>query len=234
MIKNILTNWQSKKVFRDFSNSLLGKSLHKHTQEYFQNPRLSAFKEESKIKIIEDFSNQIIGICQTENPLLAMREALAGYSFEYIKFHILALNEKDKDIHYGKDCMDISGQLYKHIDKATDCQDDLRELKWKHPDIKNEELISFCNTRSVLYLYYVNGLNYVRLEFKDYDEEKDWLKPFLKSMAIYEEDNIRKHIGLPSLLSGKFDGLMHSTFANFVMSNCKNPYFEWEMACKNN
>lgn len=36
--------------------------------------------------------------------------------------------------------------------------------------------------------YYLNGFNYVRSEFDDYDKQKDWLQPFLKSMLIWDED----------------------------------------------
>ena len=44
----------------------------------------------------------------------------------------------------------------------------------------------------------------------------------------WEEDLTRERIGLPSLLPNEFDGLMHSTFMNFVVNGHKNPYYEWE------
>ena len=111
--------------------------------------------------------------------------------------------------------------LAKHVDE-------LREFKWKYPEITNSDLVSFCNSRCVLHLYFLNGFNYVRSEFNDFDKAKDWLQPFLKSMLIWDEDQIRDKLGLESLLPDRIDGLKHSTFMNMVVNGYKNPYFEWE------
>ena len=76
--------------------------------------------------------------------------------------------------------------------------------------------------------HYLNGVNYVRGEFNDIDKEKDWLRPFIKSMLIWEEDIVREKIGLPSLLPDSLDSLKHSTFMNLVTNGHKNPFYEWE------
>lgn len=229
MIKDFLQKRKEKKAIREWQQSTLGQMLTIHTDEYFNhNPRLSSFSEDNKNKIITDFYQQIFNYYQTENPILAMRESLASYVVGYAGYQILCLTEEEKAEAAYADSPYISGELHNHIDKVIPHNNELGELKWKHPDITNEELVSFCNTRCVLYLYYLNGVNYVRGEFDDMDKEKDWLRPFIKSMLIWEEDQVRGKIALPSLLPDSLDALRHSTFMNFVVDGHKNPFYEWE------
>jgi len=157
-----------------------------------------------------------------------MRESVASYVIGYAGYQMLCLTEEEKTEAFYADCPYISGELYKHIGKVTEHNDELDELKWKHSDISNDDLVSFCNTKCVLYLYYLNGVNYIRGEFDDIDKEKDWLRPFIKSMLIWEEDRIREKIGLPSLLPDSIDALKHSTFMNMVINGHRNPFYEWE------
>ena len=130
------------------------------------------------------------------------------------------------------DCPYISGELYKHIQELSDHNEELKKLKWKTDGISDEELISVCNFKSALHIFYINGMNHVRCELKDMDTEKDWLHPFVKSMLIWEEDTYRGKIGLPSLLPDSFDAIRHSTFMNTVTNGHENPFYEWEKAWK--
>lgn len=229
MIEAFLQRRREKKALRKWQNSFLGKTLASHTHEYFTKyPRLADFSEETKNKIVGDFYQTIFSLPQAENPFLAMRELLASYVVGFAVFQVLCLTEEDKADAFYSNCPYISGQLHHHIDKAVKHVDELRELQWKYPQITNSDLVSFCNSRCVLHLYYINGFNYVRCEFDDFDKEKDWLQPFLKSMLIWHEDQIRDKIGLESLLPDRLDGLKHSTFMNMVVNGAKNPYFEWE------
>ena len=229
MIKEYLQRRKEKKAIREWQQSSLGQTLAMHTDEYFNNnPRLSGFSKETKANIITDFYQQIFNFFQAENPFLAMRESLASHVLGYAGFQVLCLTEEEKAEAFYSDCPFISGKLHKHIDKVVEHNDELGELKWKHSDISNDDLVSFCNTRCVLHLYYLNGVNYVRGEFNDIDKEKDWLRPFLKSMLIWEEDRVRGEIGLTSLLPDSLDALKHSTFMNLVTNGHKNPFYEWE------
>ena len=229
MIKQFLKKRKEKSVTREWQQSVLGQTLAIHTDEYFnKNLRLSSFSEEGKHKIIADFYQQILNFSQSANPFLAMRESLASYVMGYVGYQVLCLTEEEKAEEFYADCPYISGVLYKHVDKVMEHNDELGELKWKYSDITNDDLVSFCNTRCVLHLYYLNGINYVRTEFDDIDPEKDWLRPFIKSMLIWEEDRVRGKIGLPSLLPDSLDALKHSTFMNMVTNGYRNPFYEWE------
>lgn len=85
-------------------------------------------------------------------------------------------------------------------------------------------LFPYCNTRCVVHLYYLNGFNIVRGEFDDIDRDKDWFRPFLESMLIWQEDYYRGLIGILSLLPGSLDGLKHGTFMNLVVAGHKNVF----------
>lgn len=229
MIKEFLKRRKEKKAIREWQESEIGKSLSAHTREYFNDiPKLASFDDEKKQKIISDFYGVVANIFASENSFLEMREALSSYVVEYARYRALCLNEADKEESFLSGCQYISGELYKHIDKIVGYNHELGELRWKWPDISSEELVAFCNTRSLVVLYYLNGINYVRVELGDVDKEKDWLRPFMKSMLIWEEDNIRVKIGLPSLMPDSLDGLKHSTFMNMVTNGHKNPFYEWE------
>ncbi|WP_415894564.1 hypothetical protein ACMXYQ_08960 [Neptuniibacter sp. PT34_22] len=229
MLKGFLENRRAKKAVKEWNKSPLGQALARHTREYFYEGKiLSHYEEENKNRIIDDFYQQIFSIAQAENPFLQMRELVASYVIGYAAYQVLCLKESEKEEAFYSDCPYISGELHKHIQSVTEHNDELGELKWKYPEVTNDELVSFCNSRCALHLYYLNGMNLVRSEYKDLDTEKDWLQPFTKSMLIWEEDQIRNKIGLPSLLPDSMDGLKHSTFMNMVTNGHKNPYYEWE------
>jgi len=152
MIKEYLHRRKEKKAIREWQESSLGQTLALHTDEYFiKNPRLSSFSEENKNNIITDFYQQIFNFSQTENRFLAMRESLASYVIGYAGYQVLCLTEEEKTEAFYSDCPFISGELHRHIDNYVEHNDELGELKWKHSDISNDELTSFCNTRSVLW-----------------------------------------------------------------------------------
>jgi len=229
MIKGLLEKHRAKKAAKEWNSSPLGQSFAIHTRKYFyEGAILSHFEEDNKNKIIDDFYQKVFSLSQAENPFLEMRELVASYVCGYASYQVLCLKESEKEESFYSDCPYISGELYKHIGSYTEHNDELGELKWKFNEIPDEDLISFCNSRCALHLYYVNGMNFVRGEFDDIDSEKDWLRPFIKSMLIWEEDQVRGKIGLPSLLPDSLDALNHSTFMNLVINGHKNPFYEWE------
>jgi len=194
---------------------------------------LAGFSEARKQEIIGDFYGKVFALTQAENPFLTMREYIASYVCGYASFQVLCLKEEEKKEAFYSDCPYISGELYRHIQKLSEHNEELKKLKWKNNDLSTDELVYFCNARSALHLYYVNGMNMVRSELKDLDTGKDWLRPFIRSMLIWEEDIYRGKVELPSLLPDSLDALRHSTFMNMVTNGYENPHYEWEMACKN-
>lgn len=231
MFQNFLKKRKQKKALDEWNNSFVGKALAIHTEKYFKYPRLESFSEENKNYLINDLYQRVFDIYKAETPFLALREEIANNVICYARLQVLCLTEEEKQDAYSE-CPYISGDLHHHIKKAIPHNDELDKLNWKHENLTESQLVSFCNSRCVVYLYYINGFNYLREDFKDLDEEKDWLNAFTKSMLIWEEDSIRDKIGLPSLLSHGLDGLKHSTFMNLVVNGHENPWYEWEKSWK--
>ncbi len=229
MIKNLIEKYKSRKANIEWQRSTLGRTLAAHSEIYFKDKALLAdTSDELKNKIIEDFYQQVFSLSHAENPFLEMRKLLAVYASETAIYQVLCLNENDKTETFYADCPYISGELYKHIQQYTKHNDELDKLKWENNDIEDGELIDYCRAKCVLNSFYLNGINYVRDDFDDSNEEKDWLRPFMRSMMISEEDKFRQKLDLPSLLLNPIDSLMHGRFFEIVGSGHKNPYYEWE------
>jgi len=229
MLSEFFYKRREKKALKKFFETSLGKSLVTHTSTYFNDfPRLSSLSQEGKDRIITDLYQKIFDISQASNPLLALREALAEYVISHASYQVMCLTEADLEDGKFLDSPYISGQIYKHISNLADCNEELGKIKWEYPEVTDEELISYCNTRSLIMNYCVNGLNLVRFEFNDFSKNKDWFKPFVKSMLICEEAQLRESIKMPSLLPDEFDALKHSSFMNAVINGCENPLYEWE------
>ena len=169
-------------------------------------------------------------IAQAPNPFIKLREDSAATTYAYAELQVLCLVPEERpDLDYGTSPY-ISGTLSHYIHRCAQYHTELKELVWKEPNITTEGLIGYCRFRCATLLYFLNGFNLVRMEFKDFKSTpgKDWLRPFTTSMLISCEDYYRQKLGLPSLLRNELDGLMHSTFMNSVTHGNKNPLFEWE------
>lgn len=229
MFREFFEKRKTNKALKEWHNSPLGKALAKHSREYFYGDGVLAyFSEENKERLIGRFYQTVFDIAQAENPFLKMREVLASYVCSIASYQVLCLTEEEKaDSNYA-DCPYISGSLYRHIEDYVKYNDELGELKWKNPDMSSKDLISFCNARCALYAFYVNGMNYVRLESDDFDDKKDWLIPFIRSMLISEEYQVREKLNLPNLLPDSLEALKYSTFLNLVINGHSNPFYQWE------
>jgi hypothetical protein len=234
MFADLFERRRERKALEKWAQSEIGQILAQHTAEYLKYPRIADMSEDGKKNIVNGFYQDVFALSHAANPFLAMREKLASYVVGFAELAVLCLTEEEKKEQWYAECPYISGQLHLRIDQAAHHVNELKEILWKHPDITKVELVSYCNTRCVVLLYYLNGMNYVRREFNDIDEQKDWLRPFMRSMLIWEEDLIREKIGQPRLLTDFLDNIKHSTFMNIVVNGHKNPYFEWEKSWEKN
>lgn len=234
MLAALIEKYNERKAVKAWNRSTLGQALKQHTEHYFYRniASLAGMSEEAKQKIVADFYTQVFSIDQDEDPFLRLRKLLATYVLEFSQLQVLCLTEEEKAGQFYADCPYISGELHHHIRTLAEHNEDLKQLQWAHDDITDDNLIGYCNQRTAVLLFYMNGMNIIRIERGDSDSPKDWFRPFLQSMLIWDEDNCRKQIALPSLLPGELDGLKHSTFMNMVVNGFRNPLYEWEKAYK--
>jgi len=218
--RDIIKNWQE---------SFLGKALAKHTRDYFyEHTTLKDIPENAKQELIGEFYKKIFEMTQSEEPLLTMRGYIASYVHSYAMYQVLCLTESEKNSSAFKDSSGISGELHQHIRKLAEHHVEIKSLAQKDDSLSDEELLAFCRIKTVISMFYMNGMNIVRCEMKDMIKEGDWLRPFISSMLIWEEDNNRKHIGLPCLLATEEDAQRHASFLNYVTKGSTNPLFAWE------
>jgi hypothetical protein len=235
MFDELIKKYKEHKAIKEWRSSHLGIALERHSREYFygDNALLGGLSEEGKQKFIGDLLQKVFSFATDEKAFLTYREALASCVIDYASYKVLCLkeDEKEKDTFFS-DCPHISGELYKFIHELSQHHVKLKECEGQTGALSDEELIELCNERCTLDLYYIGGLNMVRIELKDFieEEEKDWLRPFMKSELILQENLYRREISLPSLLPNKFDWIWHSSFSEIVVSGAKNPYYEWEKA----
>ena len=228
MLKEFFERRKEKKAIKEWYQSPLGQALLLHTQEYFSYPRLSELTQETQDIIKTNLMQHVMDVVNAENPFIALRDEIAGQVLIYSEYQVLCLTEEEKKEFDFSNCPYISGELYKDIDKADKYMTELDEFKWKNPDITNEQLISYCNSKSLVSLYYMNGINLLRREFDDYDDEKDWFKPFIESQLIAQEYLARDKMELPQLIGDSIEYLKYSTFLNLVRNGHENPLYEWE------
>jgi hypothetical protein len=218
----------------EFLDSPIGKILVQHTTEYFGSGKIFGnATEEAKLDITGQLFERGIGIAQAENPFLQMRFELVAQVLSYAKITVLSVKTPDiPDIFKSPY---VSGKLHTHIRQCAPHYKGLEEQIWQNPNISDADLVAFAAARSLICLYFMNGINMVRAEFDDINDDhaKDWFRPFVKSMLIFDEDDYRSKINLPSLLpGGAIDALQHSSFMSIVRNGERNPLFEWERAFK--
>ena len=196
---------------------IVGKSVIRH------------FDESTKRQIVNDLYGEAARVMLSERGKVEMREKIAGLAFEYASLQVLCTKDNDLDLGPFK-CNELSAELHNHIRAAVPACKELQEIVGKHENLSDTELVDACSTRCAVILLHLNSFNVLRAVYKDIDTDKDWFRPFVRSMLIWNEDSYRKKLGLPSLLKGELDGLKHSTFMNMVTNGHRNPLFEWETA----
>lgn len=222
-------NEEQSEIIKNWQESFLGKALAQHVREYFfEHEILKSIPDELRQNLIDDFYKKIFELSKSDEPLLMLRGLIASYVHSYAIFQVLCLTEKEKETSFFRNSTRISAGLYRQIKSLSQYNGELRALSQGVEVLSNEDVLTFCRTKAAISMFYMNGMNIVRYELKDMVKERDWLRPFIESMLIWEEDKCRESIGLPSLLIDKDEAHKHSTFLQFVTSGSADPYVAWE------
>jgi hypothetical protein len=199
-----------------------------------KNVSLNQFSDAAK----QGWRDRLIGILseivQAENPFMKMREHLSDAVVSTAYYNVLMKHRIDQ---YGNPISPISHpklswRLSDHIFEIAQKEPKLRSYMESHGENMND-LLDY-----ILYAYQINhaqmsAINAARIMMKDYVEGEEWFPQFYISMCIWEEDVIRKEIGLPRLFSeGEqskgLDGLKYWAFEDFVKSGNKLPHRDWQ------
>jgi len=219
---------KEQKAIDKFWKSDLGQRLVSHNAEYFGPGAIwGDFSPEGKQKFNGWLLERVFGALNSPDPFAAMRLELAAMVDCHAELVILLrdpVNEWNRTRY-------VSGDLHPHIRACAPHCKELAEEFWRSPDSTDKDLYDYAQARSIYYNYVLNGINLLRYDFEDFvgGEDRDWLRPFSKSVMIWHEHLYRSKIGLPSLFGNKrFGALEHSNFFNLVHGGARNPLFEWE------
>lgn len=219
---------KEQKSIEKFWQSEFGQRLVEHNAQFFGPGAIwGDFSSEGKQKFNGWLLERIFGVLNSPDSFAAMRLELAAMVDCHAELVILLrdpVNEWNRTRY-------VSGELHPHIRACAPHCKELAEELWRSPDGTDKDLYDYAQARSIYYNYVLNGINLLRYEFEDFGggKERDWLRPFSKSMMIWHEHLYRSKLGLPSLFEDmSFSGLKHSNFFNLVHDGVRNPLFEWE------
>jgi hypothetical protein len=96
-----------------------------------------------------------------------------------------------------------------------------------------KELLDYVRYNFEWNYAHLSAINAARTMMKDIDDDEGWLPQFYISMCIWQEDMIRKQIGIPSLFNPQkqpkgLDSTKYWAFKKFVKSGNKFPYRDWQ------
>jgi hypothetical protein len=183
-------------------------------------------------KTIENIQTQmmqeVIRITTSDDPLIENRKQLAAIVAEYARYQVLILEPTDEsDWLHG--LPGVSSSLKPIL------LDIVGKVKWLEEYVCHDHSPKNWDNvwNLVLFRYrvlwsWVNLHGRLRSAWGDVvkSESDDWLLPFIRSMCVWEEHNIRKDAGLPDLV-GAMDALEYSVFYNLVASGTGEPGKEW-------
>lgn len=214
-----------------FKRTTLGRALDEHTREFFYSGHtLSWLRQDNKEKHVRALYDLLGRIDRAENPPMQLRTALADYVILYAQMAVLSLTEEEKAGHFFAANPYITGEIHRRIVEAAPHVEEAAQFAWQTEGASAEDLMGFANARGALMLFYANALNMVRIEGGDTDPVKDWYKPFVEAMLVWEEDTLRDRLGMPRLVPGALHGLPYSTFLNQVTNGEANPFYSWTKA----
>ena len=219
---------KEQKSIEKFWKSELGQRLITHNEDYFGPGAIwGDFSPEGKQTFNGWLLQRIFGVLNAPDSFAAMRLELAAMTSCHAELLVLLKGPISDWMrsHY------FSAKLHEHIRACAPHCKELAEELWRSPNASDKDLYDYAQVRSVYYNYVLNGINLLRYDFDDFagGADRDWLRPFSKSMLIWHEDLYRTKVGLPTLFEDKIiKALPHSNFFNVVKDGARNPLFEWE------
>jgi hypothetical protein len=163
-----------------------------------------------------------------------MRECLADAVVTTSYFEVLMKHRVDKQgnpissISHPK----ISWRLSDRIFEIAQREETIRAFVDAHGENMNE-LLDYILANYQSNYAYMSAINAARIMMRDYIEGENWFQQFYISMCIWQEDRIRKEIGIPSLFNEKdqpkgLGGLIYWSFLDFVKSGNDLPHRDWQ------
>lgn len=221
---------RERRALKQWQKSELGQALRHHGHDFFwkDDAPFGYLDEEEKQKACVELHTKAINILSSPQPILAVREQLADHVLTFAQLMVAGMKEEDLEDRNYAGTPYISGKLRPHIRKIADHIDELGRQRFSDPDITDEEMADFCTARASFLLFYCNGLNMVSISVEDRaNKRSEWFRAYVQAAMVAAEDGLRREIGLESLLPGSVDGLIYSSFTDYVINGEPDPFYSW-------
>jgi hypothetical protein len=173
-------------------------------------------------------------IVQATNSFLKLRNCLTNAVVTTSYYHLLMQHPQGahgspiSSISHPK----ISWRLSEHILEIEQRDKKLRRFVVAHGE-NVKALLDYVRYNFEWNYAHLSAINAARTMMKDIDDDEDWLPQFYISMCIWQEDMIRKQIGIPSLFNPQkqpksSDSTKYWAFKKFVKSGNKFPHRDWQ------
>lgn len=217
-------------ALRRWQKSEVGSALFHHGHEYFwkQGAIFGHFEHDSKHENCRQLHAVAIEILASSNPAIAARERIADYVTFCSRYLVIGMTAESKAQRPYADTPYITGMLRPHIREITEHVDDLGRIRFQEPDVSDDELADHCLLQASIAMFMFNGINLVRISIeKSGHASADWLGAFLQASMVHQEDDLRRSIGLPSILPQVTDSLVYMSFGTYVTGGEPDPLFAW-------
>jgi len=170
-------------------------------------------------------------IVEANDSLLKLRDCLSNAIVTTSYYHVLMQHSRDdhgsplSSISHRK----ISWRLSEHILEIAQKDKKLRRFVVAHGE-NIKELLDYVRYNYETNYAHLSAINAARTMMKDIGDDEDWLPQFYISMCVWQEDMVRKQIGIPSLFNTQEQSKSSKywTFKKFVKSGNKFPHREWQ------
>ena len=216
-------------------NPVLRAALVRSSTVYDALPLKDIISKETSHTLSSQVLERVYGIINAANPVLKCREELTGAILQYAKYQVLILPpEPEEDPTELRGTQGVSGELKPLLLEIAEKSKDIKELmhgvveKPTYDDVWNSALFHYWK-----YHWFAETFNACRIALNDHNpvDGKDWYKPFIHAMCVWEEFQYRKDLGMPSAISGDSPSLTefnYSTFLDTVLSGAQYPDLDWK------
>ena len=219
-------------VQKQRENPVVDQAVQRAAEVYAEIPLGEFIDEERRSELARDLYLEVSRICNTTDPVMTCREALAAVMLKSAAYQVLVIPPSPEPDDSGlRSQPGITGELNAHLPRACEKNDELRSAMFDETDEEDFEALWPIFQRlhwEVLWLR--ETLNATRIALGDYVEGDDWYLPFLHASCVHLEHTIRWELELPTAFDesiAREAAATYAVFSDIVLSGAVNPAAEW-------
>lgn len=195
------------------------------------------FGAEGRENLANEAANTLMPRIVSPSPLIALRECVGHYGYEYARYGVLVHKSKIGEISIIDGAPGVTGELCHHLHacvESTAVSPEFREeLQAAGENLTDDDILAACQIRFIQFCTLFTAAVIACSEFEPEDGSVKWATSMLRHLAAFHEDQFREQVGLPSVLEATrgFAGLKHATILYPVFRGEPDPERSWHTAC---